>query len=223
MQWVSKQREARKVKCEVPVVLEEAEQKALWMWAVKSIKQTRTLLVLLQRLCVRDFFFCSIVSKLAEEHWWTCPVQRLRHSSRDTDGQVQASQSWQNLLSEDLQARGHEREISRSLMAGKQFFAWAYLEGDSRRRGYWHDSEPSDQGCHSAGGGGLKKGPTTMRIRCLTSEASWDDACVLTYTPGVCYLRLASSSWTCSALYLLAAYGWPLCCCSPPAFCLGLS
>lgn len=33
MQWVSKQREARKVKCEVPVVLEEAEQKALWMWA----------------------------------------------------------------------------------------------------------------------------------------------------------------------------------------------
>ena len=44
----------------------------------------------------KRLFFCTTVSKLAE----------------DTDGQVQASpgQSWKNLLSEDLQARGNERD-----------------------------------------------------------------------------------------------------------------
>ena len=33
-------------------------------------------------------------------------------------------------------ARGNEREISQSLMARKQSFVWAYLEGDSHLRGY---------------------------------------------------------------------------------------
>ena len=57
---------------------------------------------------------------------------------KSTDGQVQASssQSWQNLVSEDLQARGNEKEISSSLMARKQSFVWAHLEGDSHLRGY---------------------------------------------------------------------------------------
>ena len=31
--------------------------------------------------------------------------------------------------------RGREREISQSLMARKQSFVWAYLEGDSHLRG----------------------------------------------------------------------------------------
>ena len=33
------------------------------------------------------------------------------------------------------QARGNEREINQSLMAGKQSFVWAYLKGDSHLRG----------------------------------------------------------------------------------------
>ena len=32
-------------------------------------------------------------------------------------------------------ARDNEREISQSLMAKKQSFVWAYLEGDSHLRG----------------------------------------------------------------------------------------
>jgi len=72
-------------------------------------------------ICKR-LFFCTTVSKLAE----------------DTDGHGQTSpgQRWQNLLSEDLQPRSNDREISCSLMARKQSFVWAYLEGDSHLRGY---------------------------------------------------------------------------------------
>jgi len=57
---------------------------------------------------------------------------------KDADGQVQASpgKRWQNLLSEDLQATGYQREISQSLMARKQSFLWAYLKGDGHLRGY---------------------------------------------------------------------------------------
>jgi len=45
----------------------------------------------------------------------------------NTDGQVQASpgQSLRNLLSEDLQPREKEREMSSCLTVGKQSFAWA--------------------------------------------------------------------------------------------------
>ena len=57
---------------------------------------------------------------------------------KDTDGEVQASpgQSWQNLLSEDLQARGNKREINCNLMARKKSSVWDYLEGDSHLRGH---------------------------------------------------------------------------------------
>ena len=33
-------------------------------------------------------------------------------------------------------AKGNKREISQNLMARKQSFVWAYLEGDSHLRGY---------------------------------------------------------------------------------------
>jgi len=38
------------------------------------------------------------------------------------------------------QASGNKREISSSLMAVKQSFVWAHLEGDSHLRGAAHDS-----------------------------------------------------------------------------------
>lgn len=49
------------------------------------------------------------------------------------DGQVPASpgQNSRNPFSEDLQARGKEREINSSLIAGKKSFVWAPLEGDN--------------------------------------------------------------------------------------------
>ena len=98
----------------------------------------------------KRLFFCTIVSKLAE----------------DTDGQVLASpsQSWRNLLSEDLQARSNEREINHSLMAGKHSFVRAYLNGDSHLRGSTHGSYPSTQECHVGRRRWVKKGPTTMRV-----------------------------------------------------------
>ena len=82
----------------------------------------------------------------------------------DTDGQIQASpgQNWQNLLSEDLQARGNEREISYSLMDRKQSFVWTYLKGASHLRGIAHGSYPSTQEC--CVGRRIKNGPTAMRI-----------------------------------------------------------
>jgi len=85
---------------------------------------------------------------------------------RDTDGQVLASpsQSWRNLLSEDLQARSNEREINHSLMAGKHSFVRAYLNGDSHLRGSTHGSYPSTQECHVGRRRWVKKGPTTMRV-----------------------------------------------------------
>ena len=40
-------------------------------------------------------------------------------------------QSLRNPLSEDLQARGKEREMSSNLMANKQSFVRTHLEGDN--------------------------------------------------------------------------------------------
>jgi len=71
----------------------------------------------------------------------------------NTNGQVQASpgQSWRNPLSEDLQARSNEREMSSSLMANKQSFVWVHLNGDNHAcmlRCPAHDSYLSAQECH---------------------------------------------------------------------------
>ena len=53
-----------------------------------------------------------------------------------------------DLLSEDLQAWGNETELSSSLMAGKQSFVWAHLEGGNHLRGAAGDSYQSAQECH---------------------------------------------------------------------------
>lgn len=67
------------------------------------------------QLCKR-LFFCTPVSKLAE----------------GTDGHIQAipGQRWQNLLSEDLQSRGKERDKPQ-LNGQEAVFCVAYLEEDA--------------------------------------------------------------------------------------------
>ena len=61
-----------------------------------------------------------------------------------------------------------------------------------------YDSYPSSQECH-VGSRRIKRQPTTMKLCFLTSDSS----------------QPASPSPTCSALYLLAAKGRPLCCALP--------
>ena len=110
-------------------------------------------------LCKRSFF-CIIASKFAE----------------DTDGRVQASpgQSWQNLLSEDLQFRGNMRDISTAQWLGSSLLCGLLsrkmaISGDTA-----HDCYPSTQECHVG----------RRMNRCLTSEASQLDACMLMDSPG---------------------------------------
>lgn len=75
-------------------------------------------------ILVRDYSFASLSQSLL----------------RDTDEQVQASpgQGLRNPLSEGHRwtRPGATGEISQRLMARKQSFVWAYLEGDSHLMGY---------------------------------------------------------------------------------------
>ena len=76
------------------------------------------------------------------------------------------------------------REMSSSLMAGKQSSVWAHLEGESHLRGAAHDSYPSAQDFHIGRRRRIKKGTYNQEGRCLTLDASECDACLLMDYPG---------------------------------------
>jgi len=148
-------------------------------------------------------------NSLSEGHRWTSP-----------------GKSWSKLAKSSVwrfagQGLQREREISRALMVGKQSFVWAYLEGDSHLRGYctWLWPKHSRMPCWKKD----KKGTNNLEARCLTSEASWLAAWMLTDSPGPATgdpslplgLALCSACMLPEAGHAYAAL--------PPRFCLGPS
>jgi len=70
-----------------------------------------------------------------------------------------------------------EREISCSLLAGKQSFVWAISREIAISGGTAHDSYPSAQECHVCRRR-IKKGTNDQEGGCLTSDASLCDSCL---------------------------------------------
>ena len=69
-------------------------------------------------------------------------------------------------------ARGNKRERSWSLMARKQSFLWAYLEGDSHLRGYCTRLLPKHPGMSCWQKKDKKIGMNNHEIRFLTTDSS---------------------------------------------------
>lgn len=119
---------------------------------------------------------------------------------RDTYGQVQAnhSQSWWNILSEDLQSKGNDRERDKPQLSGWEA---VFSQGRCHLGGSAHGSYPSTQEYH-IGRRRIKKGPINM-----TSGASQHDSCMLIDSPG-------PATWN-LPLPLGPALSLPACCLRP--------
>jgi len=127
------------------------------------------------------FFFCTIVSKLAEEQW-TRPGQGLRNPLSEGHRWTSPGKSWSKLTKTFVWrfwSQGQwEREISHSLMTGSSLLC-GWSRGRSASQGVLHMTLTQAPRNAMFAEKGLKRGRTTMKLGFLTTDSSRADACML--------------------------------------------
>ena len=127
------------------------------------------------------FFFCTIVSKLAEEQW-THPGQGLRNPLSEGHRWTSPGKSWSKLTKTFVWrfwSQGQwEREISHSLMTGSSLLC-GWSRGRLPSQGVLHMTLTQAPRNAMFAEKGLKRGQTTMKLGFLTTDSSRADACML--------------------------------------------